>query len=270
MKKTILSIVASLAIANGAVAMDDKVYATVNGDKITSSDIAVILRDPRISFESIPKDQQTQILNSLVEQKLLAQNAVKSNIPNTEEYKKELEKLKQNLAFQIWMRDLSKTITIKDADLKKYYEENKNKFVSASELKASHILVATQKDATDIINSLKKSKDLKNDFTKLAKEKSTGPSGVNGGELGWFTQDKMVPEFSSAASKLTKGGFTTEPVKTQFGYHIIYLDDKKESSIQSFDDVKNKLNQELSQKIFFDMIKNEASKLKQKAKIEYK
>ena len=270
MKKTILSLVASLVIANSAAAVDTKVYATVNGDSITSNDIAVILRDPRINFESIPKDQQSQIMNSLIEQKLLSQSAMKSNIPNTKEYKVELEKLKQNLAFQIWMRDLSKTVKVKDADLKKYYNDNKAKYKSPLELKASHILVATQKEALDIIKSLEKSKNIKVDFTALAKEKSTGPSGVNGGELGWFTKEKMVPEFSDAATKLTKGGFTKEPVKTQFGYHIIYLDDKKASSAQSYEDVKNKLQQELSQKEFFDMIKEKASKLKEKAKIEYK
>jgi parvulin-like peptidyl-prolyl isomerase len=80
----------------------------------------------------------------------------------------------------------------------------------------------------------------------------------------------MVPEFSTASMKLKSGEFTKAPVKTQFGYHIIYLDDKKESSIESFDDVKNKLQQELSQKIFFDLIKAEATKLKEKSKIEYK
>ncbi|MEA3384346.1 MAG: peptidylprolyl isomerase [Campylobacterota bacterium] len=270
MKKTIFSLVTCLALSSSAFAMDDKIYATVNGENITSNDISVALRDPRINFETVPKEQQKQILNSLVEQKLLSQSAMKSNIPKTNEYKVELEKLKQNLAFQIWMRDLSKTVQVSDSELKKFYKNNSSKFKSALELKASHILVASKKEADDIISTLKKSKNIKSDFTKLAKEKSTGPSGVNGGELGWFTQEKMVPEFSMASIMLKKGEFTKDSVKTQFGYHIIYLDDKKEANVQSFEEVKPKIQQELSQKVFLDMIKDKAAKLKKNAKIEYK
>ena len=270
MKKTILSLVASIAIASSAAAVDAKVYATVNGDSITSNDIAVALRDPRIKFSTIPQAQQKQIIDSLIEQKLLGQNAMKTNIPNTAEYKVELDKLKQNLAFQLWMRDLSKNVKVSQSDLKKFYDKNKAKFKAPLELKASHILVKTKKEADDIIAQLKKAKDIKVEFTKLAKEKSTGPSGVNGGELGWFTQEKMVPEFSKATKILNKGEFTTQAVKTQFGYHVIYLDDKKSASAQSFDDVKLKLKQELSQKTFFEMNKKKAKILKAKAKITYK
>jgi len=270
MKKTILSLVASIAIASSAAAVDAKVYATVNGDSITSNDIAVALRDPRIKFSTIPQAQQKQIIDSLIEQKLLGQNAMKTNIPNTAEYKVELDKLKQNLAFQLWMRDLSKNVKVSQSDLKKYYDKNKVKFKAPLELKASHILVKTKKEADDIIAQLKKAKDIKVEFTKLAKEKSTGPSGVNGGELGWFTKEKMVPEFSDATLKLNKGEFTKTAVKTQFGYHIIYLDDKKAASIVQYEEIKNKLKQELLQQKFTVTVKNKAEKLKANANIEYK
>ncbi|MEA2050786.1 MAG: peptidylprolyl isomerase [Campylobacterota bacterium] len=270
MKKTALSFVASLVIASSTFALDNKVYATVNGDEITSSDIAVILRNPNLKFESIPKEQQKQVLDSLIEQKLLSQKAMKSNIVNTDEYKNELNKLKQTLAFQIWMRDLSKNIKIDEKDLKTFYNQNRSKYIAKAQLKASHILVKTEQEAKELIKKLEVSKNIKQTFTQLAKDKSTGPSGVNGGELGWFTKDRMVPEFSDSADKLAKGEFTKKAVKTQFGYHIIYLDDKKNSTTQSFDSVKNKITQEYSQKVFYDMIKTEAQKLKTKAKIEYK
>lgn len=270
MKKSILSFVASLAIASSSMAMDSKVYAVVNGENITSSDVAVMLRDPRINFDSLPKAQKDQVLNSLIEQKLLSKEAMGTNIPNTKEYKEELKTLKESLAFQIYMRDLSKSINVKEKELKDFYNSNKELFKAPLQLKASHILVKTKDEAKAIIKQLSKAKDVKNEFTKLAKTKSTGPSGSNGGELGWFTKEKMVPEFSSASEKLNKGAFTKEPVQTQFGYHVIYLDDKKSASSMNFDEVKDKIKQQLSQKKFYDMLKSKAEKLKSKAKIEYK
>lgn len=271
MRKSILSLVASLAIASSAVAMDnEKVYAVVDGDKITSSDIAVVLRDPRIQFESLPKTNQDQILNSLIEQKLLSKEAMNSNIPKTQEFKDELKKLKETLAFQIMMRDLSKTVKVDEKTLKDFYNKNKDAFKAPLQLKASHILLKTQKEAQDIIAQLKKAKDIKNEFTALAKSKSTGPSGSTGGELGWFTKEKMVPEFSEASEKLKIGSFTKEPVQTQFGYHVIYLDDKKEASTLKFEEVKDKISQQLEQQEFVKMIKDKAVKLREKAKIEYK
>ena len=113
-------------------------------------------------------------------------------------------------------------------------------------------------------------KKLKDEFTALAKEKSVGPSGSNGGELGWFTKEKMVPEFSTAAQKLAVGTITKAPVKTNYGYHIIYLDDKKASAVLEYDKVKDRLKQDLIQQKFAKEAKDEAVKLKKKAKIEYK
>ena len=206
MKKTFLSMVAAIAITTTSVsAMDNKIYATVNGADITSADIAVALRNPQVQFDTLPKDQQDKILQSLIEQELLSQYAVKTDIVKSAEYKTELKKLKANLAFQLWMRDLGKTIKVDEKDIKTFYDKNKNQFKAPMQLKASHILVKTKKEANDIINKLKKASDVKSEFTKLAKKYSTGPSGKNGGELGWFTKEKMVPAFSEASAKLSKG-----------------------------------------------------------------
>jgi len=269
-KRIVLSLVTSLAISTSVMAQTDKVYAVVNGENIKGSDIAVALRNPQLNFDTIPKDQQKNILSNLIEQKVLSQEAYKSNITKTKEFKVELEKLKQNLAYQIWIRDFSKTVKVENSVLKKFYNENKEKFNTPLKLKASHILVKTKKEAQSIINELKKAKNIKATFTKLAQEKSTGPSGKTGGELGWFTTDKMVPEFSKATSQLTKGTFTKEAVKTQFGYHIIYLDDKQKTSSLKFEQVKAKLQQEFLQKKFVEKIKAKAKKLIKKAKIQYK
>jgi parvulin-like peptidyl-prolyl isomerase len=196
--------------------------------------------------------------------------AYKTDIPKSAEYKEELEKFKKSLAFQLWLRDFSKKITIDDKEVKKFYDTNKEKFKTPDQLKASHILVKNEKEAQEIITNLSKSKNLKEDFTTMAKEKSVGPSGVNGGELGWFTKEKMVPEFSEAAEKLTVGTITKTPVKTNYGFHIIYLDDKKASAILEYDKIKDRLKQDLMQEKFAKEAKEEALKLKKKAKIEYK
>ncbi len=269
-KKIILSLVATLALSNSAYAENNKVYAIVDGESVTSQDVAMILRGQKVTYESLPEVQQKQIIEGLVEQKLLSNAAYKSDIPTKTEYKIELDKFKKNLAFQFWMRDYSKDTKVSEKELKAFYNENKSKMKAPIELKASHILVKTEKEANDIIKELSKSSNLKKDFTELAKTKSTGPSGSNGGELGWFTKDKMVPEFSDATLKLEKNKFTKTAVKTQFGYHIIYLDDKKEASTIAFDVVKSRLQQDLLQRKFTNNVKQRAEELKKKAKIEYK
>jgi len=269
-KKVLLSLVAVIAMTSSALAETDKVYATVNGMDVTQKDVAALLRGQNVEFESLQKEQQRQILDNLIEQKLLADMAYKSKISKSTEYKEELERLKKSLAFQMWLRDFSQNVKIDDKEVKKFYDENKAKFKTPDQLKASHILVKTEQEAKDIIKKLSSAKKLKDEFTALAKEKSVGPSGSNGGELGWFTKEKMVPEFSTAAQKLAVGTITKTPVKTNYGYHIIYLDDKKASAVLEYAKVKDRLKQDLIQQKFAKDAKEEAVKLKKKAKIEYK
>jgi parvulin-like peptidyl-prolyl isomerase len=143
-------------------------------------------------------------------------------------------------------------------------------FKMPTRLKARHILVKTKREANQLISQLKNSKDLQKDFINLAKEKSIGPSGKNGGDLGWFTPEKMVPAFSNAAMNLSKGQITLTPVKTQFGYHIIYLEDKQNAKTVSFDNVKEQIKQRLASEKFNQTLKDIVQKEKEKAKIEYK
>ncbi len=269
-KKVLLSLATVITISSSLIAQTDKVYATVNGMNVTQKDVAALLRGQNVEFESLQKEQQRQILDNLIEQKLLADMAYKSKISKSTEYKEELERLKKSLAFQMWLRDFSQNVKIDDKEVKKFYDENKAKFKTPDQLKASHILVKTEQEAKDIIKKLSSAKKLKDEFTALAKEKSVGPSGANGGELGWFTKEKMVPEFSTAAQKLAVGTITKAPVKTNYGYHIIYLDDKKASAVLEYAKVKDRLKQDLIQQKFAKEAKDEAVKLKKKAKIEYK
>jgi peptidyl-prolyl cis-trans isomerase C len=159
------------------------------------------------------------------------------------------------------VQDYVKNNPVSDEALKAEYERIKAT-VSGTEYKARHILVDKEADARDIIAKLKKDPAL---FEKLAKEKSkdTG-SGARGGDLGWFDLNRMVPEFKAAVAALEKGKFTQEPVKTQFGYHVILLEDTKPIEAPPLEDVKPNLSQQLQQQ----NLKKQLDDLKAKAKIE--
>lgn len=263
-----------LAITSVTAKPISKVYVNVNGEDITSNDIAIALKNPRINFDTLTKEQKDGILKQLVDKKLLAQKALKSDVTKDKTYKETLKStiknIKGELALQIWIKNLTEGIDISEKKMKNYYNKHKDEFSKPEEFKAKHILVKTKKEAQSIIKKLKKSKSLKADFAKLAKEKSTGPSGKNGGDLGWFNPKQMVPEFSKAVSKLKKNSITKTPVKTQFGFHIIYLEDKHSKNISSFKESKNKIKSILGQKIFKDKLTKMISQERAKAKIIYK
>jgi parvulin-like peptidyl-prolyl isomerase len=168
------------------------------------------------------------------------------------------------------MQKFSEEIKISEKEQKKFFNENKEKFTSTEELKARHILVKSEAEAKTLITTLNKAKDVEAKFIELAKTKSTGPSGRNGGDLGWFPLNKMVPEFSKAAAKLKVKSFTKEPVKTQFGYHVIYLEDRKGAKEVTFNAVQDQIKQMMAQEKFSKELQDLAAKLKKKAKIEYK
>jgi len=271
MKKFIFSFIATIFLVNTANAVQDKVYAVVNGEKITQQSIAIALKDPRIKLSSLPKKQRKDILERIVEQKILSQEAVKKqDVLKDKVFIKTLKNLKQDLALQVWMQKMSKKVKVSDKEMKDFYKNNKKFFKIGTRLKAKHILVKTKQEAKTIINTLLKSSNLKSKFISLAKSKSTGPTGKNGGELGWFTLDKMVPSFSKAANALKVGTITKIPVKTQFGYHVIYLEDKKKASTTSYKDAKFQIAQQIGKEKFVKQIQKLVNKLKKKSKVVYK
>ena len=160
-----------------------------------------------------------------------------------------------------YVKDYMKTATVSDEALKAEYDKFKTT-AGGTEFKARHILVASEEEAKDIIAKIKK--DVKA-FDGLAKAKSQDPgSKGKGGDLGWFNPRSMVPEFGEAVAKLEKGKFTETPVKSQFGYHVIILDDSRPLAVPALDDVKAPLTQQLQQQ----NLKKTFDDLKAKAKIE--
>ncbi|RUM75205.1 MAG: peptidylprolyl isomerase [Sulfurovum sp.] len=247
-------------------------FGTVNGEEISKDEISQTLGQSGMQFETLDSNMKKRVLDMVVDRKLLSQHASKSKIEESDEFKSKVELLKKELVLNLWMEKESNKIksSITDEDLKKSYEKNKDKYKVPPKLNARHILVKEEKEAKEIIEALKKAKDVKAEFIKLAKEKSTGPSGKNGGDLGWFTKARMVPEFSEAADKLKEGEFTQTAVKTEFGYHVIYLAGRKKESVKSFDEVKEQLKTSFGAKKFNEFMDETIKKLKKDAKIELK
>ncbi len=247
-----------------------EVLATVNGKAITKSDIDFSLKQTGITFDKLSKKQQKQLLSRAIERELLIDVAKKNNIENDNDYKKALENFKKDLMIKTWMDKVYERTLISDSEANKFYQDNKDKFKEKAKVHARHILVKTEDEAKKIIDELKKYKgeDLKKKFIELAKEKSIGPSSKNGGDLGYFTKGAMVKPFEDAAFSLKKGEITTKPIKTQFGYHIIYVEDKKEATTLPFEKVKSKIIQKLRDKKFKEAIDNALRKAKENAKIE--
>jgi len=269
-RKTITIAVTSLMFMS--VVHAENKYGTVNGTEITQTDIDMTMGPSGMKFETLDPAMKKRVLDMVVERKLLAAEAEKSDVVKSDDYKKQLEALKKGLILDIWMKQKMKKIEdgLSKAKIEEYYKKNSKQYVTPKELKARHILVKSEDNATAIIKALDAAKDKKAEFIKLAKEKSTGPSGPNGGDLGWFELGRMVPEFSAAADKLKKGDYTKTPVKTQFGYHVIYLEDRKDAGTKKLEEVESAIKEELSNQEFATLIKTETEKLKKTAKIELK
>ncbi len=269
MKKYLLG--GAVALSLLATTVSAKTYATVNGDKIEDGDIAAILSVvPGARLDTLKKDQQKKVIEQAVEKHLLAQQAMKSGIEKEKIYQTTLEKMKKDLALEIWMKKQFDAQKVTDAEMKDFYKKNAKMFKQPDMAKAKHILVKTEAEAKKIIAELNKAKDVKKTFIKLAAAKSTGPSGPNGGELGWFDRSKMVKPFADAAFALKKGTFTKKPVKTQFGYHVIYVEDKKKAQNVPFAKAKKNIEQSLKVQKFQAHMKEVSKGLKAKADISYK
>ncbi len=251
-----------------------KTFATVDGKDITDKDIAMILRAmPGANYDKLPPEIQQQVLNQAIEQRLLMNKAKKDGIQNSAEYKEALQDAQDELALGVWMKKQLDKITINDKEAREFYNQNPKIFAQPEQIKARHILVKDEKTAKDIIAQLNKAPKgkLLDEFKKLSAEKSIDEGiAQDGGELGWFTRDQMVPEFSDAAFKLAKGSFTKNPVKTNFGYHVILLEDKKASGTASYDTVKERVMQGLKMQKFKENLGQIAQELRKDAKVVVK
>lgn len=239
----------------------DGVAATVNGTAISKNRVDLLVKQRAGMGQPDNADTRKTIIDQLAMQMLISQEAAKKGLDKSPEVLDQIELTKQSILANAFVQDYIKNNPVSDDQLKAEYDKIKAQ-MSGNEYKARHILVEKEAEAKDIIAKLKK--DAKQ-FEKLAKEKSKDPgSKGNGGDLGWFDPRGMVPEFSAAVAKLEKGKFTQEPVKSQFGYHVIMLEDSRPMQIPPLDQVKPQLTQQVQQQNLKKMIDD----MKAKAKIE--
>jgi len=221
---------AATTVTNVALAGDDtKVVATVNGKNITEWTLKRYATQRGLPPGVLKGKQREALVQELVNRELIYQDAVKIGVDKTPAIRAEIEHQRVNIVASTMLDRSSDRFAVSDADMKKEYDARKGE-LGGKELKARHILLKNEADAKAVTAELDKGAD----FATLAGKKSTGPTAVNGGDLGWFSPRQMVKPFSEAAGKLKKGSYTKTPVKTQFGWHVILLEDTRQVNPPKF------------------------------------
>jgi peptidyl-prolyl cis-trans isomerase C len=237
------------------------VVATVNGKPITQRTVDLLMKQSAATGRPDTPESRKAMIDQIAFQMVVAEEAVKKGLDKTPEVAEQIEAIKQSVLANAYVQDLIKNAPVSDEAVQAEYDRIKAT-ITGNEYKARHILVEKEAEARDIIARLKKDPS---QFAKLATEKSKDPgSKARGGELGWVDPKMMVPEFGAALTKLEKGKFTLEPVKTQFGYHVIALEDVKPIQAPPLAEVKAPLVQQLQQQV----VKKQLDELKGKAKVE--
>jgi len=261
MKKHILSAVAVATLA-GSLALPALAQnvAIVNGKPVPKSRVDALVQQVTRSGRPVTPEMQGQIKDEVIAREVFMQEAQKRGLAATADYKNQLELARQTILIRELFADFQKKNPVSDADIKAEYD----KFVKANggkEYRARHILVEKEDEAKAIIADLKKG----GKFEDIAKKQSKDPgSGANGGDLDWANASNYVGEFSAAMIKLGKGQLTEEPVKSQFGWHVIRLDDVRDAQLPKLEEVKPQIAQQLQQQ----KLAKFQEELRAKAKVE--
>lgn len=239
------------------------VVAKVNGAVITEADLAFAEREIGANLNQAQISDASQrrrvLIEFLVENQLLAEAAAKTQIPGSDNFAGRMAYWKRRALREAYFeKSIQSAIT--DAAAKAFYDAEAAKAKGGGQIRARHILVKTEEKAKEIYEMIAHD----GDFVELAKKHSTGPSGPNGGDLGYFGKGQMVPEFSKAAFAL-KVGEVSPPVKTQFGWHLIKLEDRRQSSMPPFAQLKPRIVEHLARQKTREI----AATLRKAAKIEY-
>ena len=246
------------ALAQNIAMVNDKPVPKARADAL----IKQVQAQATAQGQQLPPDLDQRVRDKLVMDEIFSQEAEKRGLTATPEYKVQMEQARTAVLTKLLTQDFTKKNTVSDADVKADYD----KFKAASagtEYHARHILVEKEDEAKALIKQINGG----GSFEELAKKNSKDPgSGANGGDLDFAAPGSYVPEFSQAMVKLKKGEMTQEPVKTQFGYHIIKLEDTREAQFPKFEDVKGQLKQRMEQQ----KLAAYRDEVRAKAKTDYK
>lgn len=250
-----LTSVAFLPVHGHAADEADPVVATVAGVEIRASELTLAEGDLDPQFARLPDEQRrVAALAAVIDIKTLARKAEAEKLDQTDEFKKLME-FQRDRALHNAIFKSSVVDPVSDADLKARYEKEMADAPAEEEISARHILLETEDEAKAVIAEL----DTGKDFAELAKEKSTGPSAAQGGDLGFFTKGRMVPEFEAAAFTLQAGEYAKEPVKTQFGWHVIKVEERRETAAPAFEEVIDQVRQVVMRERYAELIRSARS-----------
>src|ERR1700729_2357532 len=238
---------------------DNPVLAKVNGSEIRQSDMAIAEEELGPSLEKMdPATRQENLLAFLIDMKIVSKAAEDKKVENNDEFKRRLAFARNRLLMDSLLATEGKAATTDEA-MKKVYDDAAKQITGEQEVHARHILVETEDEAKEIKAQLDKGAD----FAELAKKESKDPGASDGGDLGFFTKDQMVPEFSAVAFALEPGKIS-DPVKTQFGWHVIKVEEKRTRKAPDFEQVKPQIETYVVRKAQADYV----AKLRQTAKVE--
>ena len=232
--------------------MENKVLAKVGGIAVTESEVNEMIANLAQRGQQFDNTQgREMILEQLISNKLLLLDAKKNMYEYNAEFKAQMEKVKEDMLISFAMAKTFEAVKpATEEEIQKFYEENKNNFVSGESVNASHILVDSEEKANELLEKISKGEI---SFEDAARQNSSCPSSENGGNLGEFTRGQMVPEFDEAAFSMVAGE-VKGPVKTQFGYHLIKLNSKNESKAYELnaikDQIKGMVNKEKQQNAY--------------------
>ena len=258
--RLITSFALAALVAALAPAVQAQNLAIVNGKAVPLARVQALSQQVARSGREVTPEIEKQIKDEVIAREIFIQEAQKQALDTTDDYKVQMELARQTILIRDLFTNFQKTNAVTDAEIQAEYD----KFAAANsgkEYKARHILVDKEADAKAIIAQLKKG----GKFEDIAKKSSKDPgSGANGGDLDWAPASNYVAEFAQALTGLTKGKMTDTPVKSQFGYHVIRLDDVREAQLPKLEDVKPQIAQQLQQQ----KLAKYQSDLREKAKVE--
>ena len=259
MRKLLLQTALAAAFAGSAIAVAGP---TVNGQQISDARVDAVAKMMEAQGQSVNPQARDQIKDQLVTAEVLRQEAVKKGLDKSPEFTAELQNMQSMALANRLIKDYEKANPVSDADMTAEYDKLVASVPETKQFHARHILVKSEAEAKSVIDALKKGKS----FDKLAKEKSQDPgSKANGGDLGWQEAGTFVAPFSEAMSKLAKGEVTAKPVKTEYGWHVIKLDDvRTQRNVPQLEEIRP----QLTQRVMGGRIEKYVADLKAKAQIQ--
>lgn len=259
--RAIATAAVAVLLAGPALAQDDTVIATLNGEPITEADLALAEAELDQQFAQLPQEQRrAAALTAIVEIRLMSQRAEADGLAETDEFRMRMELLRQRALHAAYI-ETNIAAEVTDEALRARYDREIGALDLSEEVRARHIIVETEEEAAALIAEL----DEGGDFEELAREHSQDGAAQRGGDLGFFSRGQMVPEFEAVVFDMEVDAYTSEPVQTQFGWHVIQLVDRREQEPPAYEAVEQQLRSLVLRERYFQEVQD----LREAAEIEF-